>query len=84
MINRKTVFITLSVIWMIGIFIFSSRNAVKSTKDSHKVGEVVAEIVVKDFKKLPKEKQENFIDSIDHIVRKTAHGFETWSLEYLW
>ena len=74
--NRKNIFIILSILWMIGIFIFSSRNATKSSKDSHKVGEIVAEVVVKDFKKLPKEKQESFIDSIDHIVRKTAHCFE--------
>lgn len=81
--TRIKIFTCLSVLLMIGIFIFSSRDAEKSTKDSHEVGEAVAEVIIEDFDELPAKEKENFVESIDHFVRKSAHFIEYMTLGFL-
>jgi len=64
------------LLWMAFIFTMSARNATDSTRDSEKIGMLVGQTLIKDFDRLPEEKQHAFAQSIDHAVRKTAHATE--------
>lgn len=76
MSKRCTVFAVLSVMVMIGIFLFSAKNGEQSTNQSLKVGMTIGKITVKDFEKLPEKEQISFAKRIDLIVRKSAHFTE--------
>jgi VanZ family protein len=73
---RKIIFIMLSLIWMFCIFSFSSQEADDSTELSNDAGKMVGEIFVPDFDTWEVEKQDEFAESIDYPVRKTAHASE--------
>ena len=72
----KKILIMLTLLWMAVIFCFSSHTGEESSDDSDFVGEFIGSIVVDDFKKLPAEEQEKYLDKISFAVRKTAHGTE--------
>ena len=74
--KRKIVFWILTLICMIVIFCFSSKNADDSTKESHKVGKTIGYIVEYDFQDWTEDAQERYAAKIDHPVRKTAHFLE--------
>lgn len=62
---RQIIFIILSIMCMILIFMFSSDNAEESNEKSGFFVEIL--------KSLLGENAENFTDNISYIIRKTAH-----------
>ena len=58
---RRKIFLTLMIIMMICIFLFSSRTADESTDDSYLVGRLVSELFVPDFEEWSAEDQQAFI-----------------------
>ncbi len=76
MSKRRLIFMILSLIWMVVIFCFSSRDADESEKDSYKVGLTVGKIVIPDFEEKSEVEQLEFAQKIDHSVRKAAHATE--------
>ena len=58
---------------MVFIFSHSSKSAEQSSKTSGEVAKTVLSIVVKDFKTLPEPEQQKAVDSLQFIVRKSAH-----------
>ena len=76
MIMRRRVFLILMILWMAGIFVFSSRSGDESAEDSYFVGTMVGDFFVPGFDEWSTEKQQEFAGKIDHPVRKTAHAAE--------
>ncbi len=74
--TRKKVFGILSIVVMTLIFLFSARNAEKSTEDSLRVGMAIGRLVVPGFDELDEDEKVDYAISIDHRVRKTAHFLE--------
>lgn len=74
--KRKRLFFVLTIIWMIMIFGFSSRDGDLSGEDSGRVGRLVGEWFVPGFDEWSEVKQNAFIDKVDFPVRKTAHATE--------
>ena len=74
--NRRKIFLILTLLWMVVIFCFSARNADLSTEDSYRVGMLVGDIIVPGFKTWPEADRIAFAATIDHPVRKTAHATE--------
>ncbi len=74
--KRKIIFIILSVLWMIVIFWYSSRNSELSTSDSQAVGLTIGNITIDDFEQWTTDEQYQYAASIDHPVRKIAHFSE--------
>ena len=74
----------LLVCWMAVIFMFSHAPADDSTEVSHRAGRVIGSITMKDFEDWSTNKQELFIEQIDHAVRKSAHFTEYMILGILW
>lgn len=74
--GRRVVFILLSVVCMITIFVFSSRDGDESTSDSSSVGRIVARIFHSDFESWTIDEQEDYVSRISYPVRKTAHAME--------
>ena len=66
----------LSLMWMVVIFMYSSRNAELSTERSHEVGMMIGQVTISDFEDWSYDRQISFAQSIDHPVRKTAHFIE--------
>ena len=62
--------------WMAVIFLRSAKPADESTMESNFVGGIIGRIFVPDFEERSQEEQQAFIDSIEHVVRKTAHAAE--------
>lgn len=58
---------------MVFIFSHSAKNSEQSSKASGDVVKTVLSIVVKDFKDLPEAEQQKAVDSLQFIVRKSAH-----------
>ena len=73
---RKLVFLILSLVWMIVIFWYSSRNSELSTEDSQSVALTIGDITINDFDQWTTEAQYEYAASIDHPVRKAAHFSE--------
>lgn len=80
---RKTIFIILAIVWMSVIFAMSARVAAASTQDSEFVGMAIGRIFIADFGKWDIQAQLSFAESIDHFVRKAAHGTEFGVLSLL-
>ena len=49
MIMRRRVFLILMILWMAGIFVFSSRSGDESAEDSYFVGTMVGDFFVPGF-----------------------------------
>lgn len=73
---RQIIFLILTIIWMVAIFLFSSKPADESARMSTKVDYLLCQIFVRGYRDMPKEKQVELAESIDHPVRKTAHATE--------
>ena len=74
--NWRKIFLVMMLLWMAGIFAFSSRSGDESAEDSYLVGTMVGDIFVPGFDEWSAEKQQAFAEKIDHPVRKTAHATE--------
>lgn len=71
------------IIWMALIFSFSARTGSMSQEDSHHAGIVIGEIFVPKFEQWSEEKQIQFAQKIDKVVRKGAHCTEYFILGML-
>lgn len=72
----RIIFLILSLIWMVVIFTFSSRDGTTSSGDSLKVGLTTGKIFVPEFEKKSMAEQIAFALGIDHPIRKLAHSTE--------
>lgn len=72
----KKIFITLTIIWTIVIFMFSSRNGNESTSDSSRLGMEICRIFVDGFENMASKEQFDLAKRIDYPVRKAAHATE--------
>lgn len=73
---KQWILLLLLIVWMGTIFFFSAKPAVQSAQMSNSVGKMIGKLFVPDFEKLDIEKQDSFADSIDYVVRKSAHACE--------
>ncbi|SNU09941.1 VanZ like family protein [Lachnospiraceae bacterium] len=80
---RKIVFLILSIVWMVVIFLYSSRDAALSTTDSQTVALTIGDLTIEDFNQWSTEQQYQYAASIDHPVRKAAHFTEYFILGML-
>ena len=69
---KKSIFAVLVVIWMLFIFSMSSQNGEVSSNTSGNSIKVVLSIVPK-FREQPKEVQDNIVESLQLIGRKSGH-----------
>lgn len=67
--KKRIVFIILTIIWMVTIFIFSNQNSDTSSDTS---GNVIR-TVVRLFTNVSQEQEEIIIEQLQHFVRKMAH-----------
>ena len=71
---KKVILYTITIIWMIVIFMFSNQNAVSSQKTSDIVTEQIintAEVITK--QEITPNKKKNIINDTRFFIRKTAH-----------
>ncbi|MCF0229480.1 MAG: VanZ family protein [Parasporobacterium sp.] len=79
----RIVFTLLTILLMCCIFWFSSKPADISTEMSNEVGMFVGRIVVPEFNEMPESEQQEYAESIDFYVRKSAHAAEYLLLSVL-
>lgn len=72
-INSRMVAWAAVIVLMALIFSFSAQPAPKSNELSGQTIRCIAKVTVPDFNKLPGVQQESFVDSMQHITRKTTH-----------
>lgn len=83
--KRKEIFLSLAIIWMLVIFVFSAQKSEESTKLSNGAGRYVVTTVNEVMDKgWDEEKVEEYALAIDHPVRKLAHATEYAILALLW
>ena len=70
------IFFTLTIVWMIVIFIFSSQTGDMSANLSGGITEAIVKFLVPDFKSFSPEKQLEILDIAHLIIRKGAHFTE--------
>ena len=74
--TRNKICLIAAVLWMAVIFAFSARNADDSTGDSYYIGRAFAKMCIPAYETWDEAGQQEFIERIDHPVRKTAHATE--------
>ncbi len=78
----KIFFGTVSVVIMVLIFCFSCEDSNDSSETSGFFTDFILGIFVKDFDTLSVVRQQEVLDLLDHIVRKTAHFSEYAALGF--
>ena len=73
---KPTAYLILSILWMLLIFSFSAQPATESTKTSLRVGMTVGSVLVPDFSSMSEIDRTKYAESIEFLVRKTAHATE--------
>ena len=74
--KRRMIFLILSILCMLTIFMFSSRTGKQSSRDSNKVDSAVTSIQKKKISKMSRKQKADYIEKIDKVVRKSAHFAE--------
>ena len=69
----RLVFAILTIICMVGIFMFSMDNSDASSDKSNSITETAVEVLVKDYDTFSPAKQHDIFNEFDHIIRKLAH-----------
>ncbi len=69
----RGIFLAITLSWMIVIFSFSAQPADDSGKTSQGVGAFLAELFVPGYEDWSTQRQEAFVEKIDHPVRKAGH-----------
>ena len=69
----RGIFLAVTLSWMIVIFSFSAQPADDSGKTSQGVGAFLAEFFVPSYEDWSTQRQEAFVEKIDHPVRKAGH-----------
>lgn len=77
------IFVTLTIIWMTVIFIFSSQNGETSSNTSGMIVDLVLDIFVPDFDEYSEAKQNEIAETVSLIIRKGAHFTEFAILGFL-
>ena len=73
---RRKVFLVLTILWMVLIFVFSARPAEVSSEDSRSVGLLIGELFIPGFEEQSAEAQDRFAEKVDYPIRKAAHASE--------
>ncbi len=73
---KQWILLALLIAWMGMIFFFSAKPAVQSAQMSHSVGRMIGKLLVPEFDELEEQEQDSFAESIDFVVRKSAHACE--------
>lgn len=76
MTTLRKIFTILTIIWMVVIFAHSAQSDNDSKENSIRVCMLFGRIFVPDFEDWPEERQLEFVERIDHPVRKAAHFTE--------
>ena len=74
--KRQIIFMVLSLLMMIGIFVFSSFEGDESGEMSIAAGELICKIFVPHYEELSESKQLYLAEKIDYPIRKLAHMTE--------
>lgn len=82
-VTARRIYLFLTILWMIVIFIFSSRDSLRSGQDSRIIGRVLCQVFVAGFDSLSQEDQAVWLEKMDHPVRKAAHFTEYMILGFL-
>lgn len=69
---KKIVYLTLIIVWMITVFMFSNQNGEQSQKTSNSVTEILVQLLTRKQNITESEKL-SLIENTDFIVRKLAH-----------
>lgn len=70
------IFFTLTIIWMIVIFIFSAQSGDTSGNMSGGLTDFIVSIIYSDFEEFSPERQIEILDTVHYIIRKGAHFTE--------
>ncbi|MBQ6814682.1 MAG: VanZ family protein [Lachnospiraceae bacterium] len=70
------IFFTLTIIWMIVIFIFSAQSGDTSGNMSGGLTDFIVSIIYSDFEEFSPETQIEILDTFHYIIRKGAHFTE--------
>ena len=73
---KKTILLAATIFLMVLIFFFSAQPADDSTQLSNGTGAFICRLFIPGFQELSVQEQQQYIEGIDHAVRKTAHGTE--------
>ena len=79
----RIVLVILTALVMIFIYRMSAMDAENSSQLSTSVGYTVGQVVVEGFDELPSEVQGEYVESIEHPLRKLAHFTEFTALGFL-
>ena len=80
---KKTILLSVTILWMILIFVFSAQPADESAELSNSAGAFVCRLFIPGFQELSPWEQMQHIEGIDHTIRKIAHGTEYFVLGIL-
>jgi hypothetical protein len=69
----RIVFAVLTVLCMVGIFMFSTDNSDASSDKSGTITETAVEVFVKDYDSYSPDKKLDIFNEAEHIIRKIAH-----------
>lgn len=70
--SKNIIYLTLVIVWMLTVYIFSSQNGEQSQKTSNYVTEIIVKIVT--FNNDMTQTQKLYIaENMDYIIRKFAH-----------
>lgn len=70
------IFLTLTIIWMAVIFIFSSQNGEASSSTSNSFADFIVSVFIPNLKEYDITRQQDILDTITFIIRKGAHFTE--------
>lgn len=76
MIKKQTIIVILWIFWMALIYWLSAQPDTVSAEQSMSIGKLICSIVVNGFQQMEELKRLQYIEMIDHVVRKTAHFCE--------
>ena len=79
----NVIFIILTIILAVLIFLFSNDTGDESGSKSSRVTNLILSIVMKDFKSMSESEREELVDKYSFIVRKLAHFSEYAALGFL-
>ena len=83
MTARRTIFILLSLLIVVFIFLNSAQVSTDSTGRSRIVTEMLIKLFVRDYESLSGSEQTALIDRFEHAVRKLAHFCEYAALGFV-
>lgn len=69
----RIVFAVLTILCMVGIFIFSMDDSEHSSSKSGDITETAVEVFVKDYDNMSPDKKADIFSKAEHIIRKLAH-----------